>query len=89
MNSKTVNSVKKKGVRFVRFQWTNNANMIREKAVHIDRVSQYAKRGIGATPAEQVVPVMYDVPVQNDLGLGPVGEVRLVPDWSTLNIIRE
>ncbi len=32
------------------------------------------------------LPVMYDSVVA-ETGLGPVGEVRLMPDWSTLTIL--
>src|SRR6476469_6235316 len=49
------------GTRFVRVVWTDNANVIRAKAVPVG--------------ADAVVP---------NSGRGPVGEIRLVPDWDTL-----
>ncbi len=71
------------GVRFVRILWCDNANIIRGKAVHRGTVSEYLKHGVGISAAQQAIPVMYDAPVPGS-GLGPVGEVRLVPDWDTL-----
>lgn len=71
-------------VRFVRILWCDNANIIRGKAVHRGTLSEYLKHGVGISAAQQAIPVMYDAPVPGS-GLGPVGEVRLVPDWDTLN----
>jgi glutamine synthetase len=70
------------GVRFVRILWCDNANVIRGKAVHRGTLSDYLKQGVGISAAQQAVPVMYDAPAPGS-GLGPVGEVRLVPDWNT------
>ncbi|NEO34336.1 MAG: glutamine synthetase [Symploca sp. SIO3C6] len=70
------------GVQFVRILWCDNANIIRGKAVHRVNLSEYLEYGVGISVAQQAVPVMYDVPVPGS-GLGPVGEVRLVPDWDT------
>jgi glutamine synthetase len=42
----------------------------------------YLQHGVGISAAQQAVPVMYDAPAPGS-GLGPVGEVRLVPDWDT------
>ncbi len=36
--------------------------------------------------AQQAISAMYDAVVP-DSGLGPVGEVWLVPDWSTLRVL--
>lgn len=70
------------GIRFVRILWCDNANIIRGKAVHRGTLSEYLKHGVGISAAQQVIPVMYDAPVPGT-GFGPVGEVRLVPDWNT------
>ncbi|NEP00962.1 MAG: glutamine synthetase [Symploca sp. SIO2E9] len=70
------------GVQFVRILWCDNANIIRGKAVHRVNLSEYLEYGVGISVAQQAVPVMYDAPVPGS-GLGPVGEVRLVPDWNT------
>jgi glutamine synthetase len=74
------------GIKFVRILWCDNANVIRAKAAHIDFLEDYTKNGVGITVAQQALPVMYDSVVA-DSGLGPVGEVRLMPDWSTMTIL--
>lgn len=71
------------GIRFVRILWCDNANIIRGKAVHRGTLSDYLQHGVGICAAQQAIPVMYDAPAPGS-GLGPVGEVRLVPDWDTL-----
>ena len=71
------------GTRFVRVVWTDNANVIRAKAVHAGALADFATHGVGITAAQQALPVMSDAVVPGG-GLGPVGEIRLVPDWDTL-----
>ena len=78
--------LKDAGIKFVRILWCDNANVIRAKAAHIDFLEDYIKNGVGITVAQQALPVMYDAVVA-DTGLGPVGEVRLMPDWSTLTLL--
>jgi glutamine synthetase len=82
MDNKQTQTLQLSGVRFVRFVWCDNANVIRAKAVHADALRHYP-HGVGITAAQQALPVMADAVVA-DSGLGPVGEVRLVPDWETL-----
>jgi glutamine synthetase len=79
-------NLKDAGIKFVRIIWCDNANVIRAKAAHIDFLEDYIKDGVGITVAQQALPVMYDFVVP-DAGLGPVGEVRLMPDWSTMTIL--
>lgn len=71
-------------IQFVRVLWCDNANVIRGKAFHIGFLSEHEEQGVSLSVAQQAVPVMADAVVPNS-GLGPVGEVWLVPDWSTLN----
>ncbi len=71
------------GTRFVRVVWTDNANVIRAKAIHAGVLADYTTHGVGITAAQQALPVMYDAASPGS-GLGPVGEIRLVPDWDTL-----
>lgn len=78
--------LKEADVKFVRLLWCDNANVIRAKAGHIDFLEEVADNGIGITVAQMALPVMHDAVVA-DSGLGPVGEVRLMPDWSTLTIL--
>jgi glutamine synthetase len=70
-------------IRFVRITWCDNAGVIRAKAVHTTALPECREHGIGITLAQQALPVMADTVVA-ETGLGPVGEIRLVPDWGTL-----
>jgi glutamine synthetase len=79
-------TLKDASIKFVRILWCDNANVIRAKAAHIDYLDDYIKNGVGITMAQQALPVMYDSVVP-ETGLGPVGEVRLMPDWSTMTLL--
>ncbi|UCD77876.1 MAG: glutamine synthetase [Desulfobacterales bacterium] len=79
-------TLKHAGVKFLRILWCDNANVIRAKAAHVDYLEEYIDNGIGITMAQMALPVMYDSVVA-ETGLGPVGEVRLMPDWSTLTFL--
>ncbi|PQO35603.1 glutamine synthetase family protein [Blastopirellula marina] len=70
-------------IRFVRVVWTDNANVIRGKAIHRRAVADYVQHGVGITAASQAMPAMYDAVIPES-GLGPIGEIRLVPDFDTL-----
>ncbi len=74
------------GVKFVRLMWCDNANVIRAKAGHINILEDLIDNGIGITTAQMAIPVMYDSVVPKS-GLSPIGEVRLMPDWSTLTVL--
>ncbi|MEQ8998064.1 MAG: glutamine synthetase family protein [Coleofasciculus sp. B1-GNL1-01] len=84
MEKEQLQNLDQLGIQFVRILWCDNANIIRGKAVHRKTLSEYLTHGVGISAAQQAVPVMYDAPVAGS-GFGPVGEIRLVPDWSTLN----
>jgi glutamine synthetase len=86
MDQQRLQSLEAAGVRFVRVVWCDNASMIRAKAVHIGRLAAIQEHGIGLTAGNQGVPVMADT-VLPESGLGPVGEVRLMPDWDTLALL--
>ena len=78
--------LKDANIKFIRILWCDNANVIRAKAAHIDFLDDYIKNGVGITMAQQALPVMYDSVIPES-GLGPVGEVRLMPDWSTMTLL--
>ncbi len=82
MEKELLKNIDNLGIRFVRILWCDNANIIRGKAVHRGSLLEYLNHGVGICAAQQAIPVMYDAPVPGS-GLGPVGEVRLIPDWST------
>jgi glutamine synthetase len=86
MNEEQKKALKDASIKFVRILWCDNANVIRAKAAHINYIDDYIENGVGITMAQQALPVMYDAVVP-ETGLGPVGEVRLMPDWSTLTIL--
>lgn len=71
------------GARFVRVLWCDNANVLRAKAIHVPSLPGYLEHGVGITRAQQALPVMFDAVVP-ETGLGPIGEIRLMPDWKTL-----
>lgn len=74
------------GVQWVRILWCDNGNVIRAKAAHIGLLEGGLPEGVGLSAAQQAIPVMFDA-VAPGAGLGPVGEARLVPDWSTLKVL--
>ncbi|NES97016.1 MAG: glutamine synthetase [Desertifilum sp. SIO1I2] len=82
MGEEDLNNLEEEGIRFIRIVWCDNANAIRGKAVHIRMMPHYLDRGVGISAAQQAVPILYDAPVPGG-GLGPVGEIQLIPDWST------
>jgi glutamine synthetase len=45
--------------------------------------SEFLRHGVGISAAQQALPVMFDAPAAGS-GLGPVGEIRLVPDLRSL-----
>ena len=73
------------GVRLVRFLYCDNGGIVRAKAAHVERLSDRMRTGIGITVAMQAMSSLDQLqPVE---GMGPVGEVRLVPDPSTLRVL--
>ena len=86
MNIESVKSLKSAGVKFLRVAFCDNANTIRAKAIHLGILEENLEYPVSITAAQQALPVMYDA-VVNQTGLGPVGEIWLVPDWSTLKIL--
>jgi glutamine synthetase len=76
-------SKQRTGICLVRFTYCDNANLIRAKAAPAARLEAHQKFGIGFSVAQQALPVLFDA-IVGDSGLGPVGEVYLVPDSTTL-----
>ena len=73
------------GVRLVRFVYCDNAGIVRAKAAHVERLADRIRTGIGLTVAMQAMNSLDQLqPVD---GMGPVGEVRLVPDPSTFRVL--
>ncbi len=65
-------------VRLVRFLYCDNGGVIRGKLAHRDSLAKRLETGIGLTVAMQAFNMLDQLlPFE---GMGPVGEVRLVPD---------
>ena len=73
------------GVRLVRFVWCGNDGTVRAKATSAHRLADRMRTGIGVTVAMQAMNGLDQLqPVE---GMGPVGEVRLVPDPDTFRVL--
>ena len=80
-----VAACKEAGVRLVRFLYCDNGGIVRAKAAHVERLADRMRSGIGLTVAMQAMSSLDQLqPVD---GMGPVGEVRLVPDPSTFRVL--
>ena len=74
-----------KGLRLVRFLWCGNDGTLRAKATARPALADRLRGGIGVTVAMQAMNGLDHLqPLQ---GLGPVGEVRLVPDLDTFRVL--
>jgi glutamine synthetase len=72
------------GVRLVRFLYCDNDGLIRGKCSGIADLETRLERGIGLTLAMQAFTMLDHLAPYE--GMGPVGEIRLVPDPSTFVI---
>jgi glutamine synthetase len=73
------------GVRLVRFLYTDNGGITRGKATHLDGLARRLTDGIGLTVAMQAMNILDQL--QSVEGLGPVGEIRLIPDPQTFTVL--
>lgn len=72
-------------VRLIRFLYCDNGGTIRGKVAHIDSLARRLETGIGLTVAMQAMNMLDQLqPVE---GMGPVGEIRLVPDPESFVIL--
>src|SRR5919198_6099934 len=73
-------------LRLVRFLWCGNDGTVRAKASAIGGLEGRIESGIGLTVAMQAMNGLDHLqPVE---GMGPVGEIRLVPDPKTFRVLR-
>jgi glutamine synthetase len=73
------------GLRLVRFLWCGNDGTVRAKASSLPGLEGRIESGIGLTVAMQAMNALDQLqPVE---GMGPVGEVRLVPDPDTFRVL--
>jgi glutamine synthetase len=78
-------TVEDRGVRLVRFLWCGNDGTVRAKASSRHGLGGRLSAGIGLTVAMQAMNSL-DL-LQPVAGMGPVGEVRLVPDLETFRVL--
>ncbi|HET8750889.1 MAG TPA: glutamine synthetase family protein [Gaiellaceae bacterium] len=80
-----VQRVDEAGLRLVRFLWCGNDGTVRAKASSRHGLEGRLRAGIGLTVAMQAMSSLDQLqPVE---GMGPVGEVRLVPDLDTFRVL--
>ncbi|TML94515.1 MAG: glutamine synthetase [Actinobacteria bacterium] len=73
------------GLRLVRFLWCGNDGTVRAKASSLHGLEGRIRSGIGLTVAMQAMNSLDQLqPVE---GMGPVGEIRLVPDPETFRVL--
>ncbi|MGN6868750.1 MAG: glutamine synthetase family protein [Solirubrobacteraceae bacterium] len=78
-------TVEDRGIRLVRFLWCGNDGTVRAKASSRHGLGGRLSAGIGLTVAMQAMNSL-DL-LQPVTGMGPVGEVRLVPDLETFRVL--
>jgi glutamine synthetase len=73
------------GLRLVRFLWCGNDGTVRSKSSAVRGLEGRIRSGIGLTVAMQAMNGLDQLqPVE---GMGPVGEIRLVPDPDTFRVL--
>ncbi len=78
-------TVEDRGVRLVRFLWCGNDGTVRAKASSRHGLGGRLSDGIGLTVAMQAINSLDQL--QSVAGMGPVGEVRIVPDLDTFRVL--
>jgi len=73
-------------VKFIRFVWCSNNNVIRAKAVHKNRLDAYLTDGVNICPTQQAVSI-FDGDQVVGSGIARCQDVRLLPDWDTLTLL--
>lgn len=69
----------------IQFLYVNNGGTIRGKVSSLRKLKSHMTGGIGLTPAMQAMNMMDEL--QPVPGIGPVGEVRLVPDPESFRVL--
>ena len=75
----------KAGLRLVRFLWCGNDGTVRAKASSLHGLEGRIRSGIGLTVAMQAMNGLDHLQPVRDMG--PVGEIRLVPDPDTFRVL--
>ena len=85
VNTELAQRARDAGVQLVSFLYCDNGGVIRGKSSHIAGLEGRLDSGIGLTVAMQAMTDMDQL--QQVEGMGPVGEVRLIPDQDTFTIL--
>ena len=72
-------------MRLIRFLYTDNGGVTRGKATHVESLASRMVDGIGLTVAMQAMNMLDQLTSVE--GMGPVGEIRLVPDPETFAVL--
>ena len=84
-NEEIVRKATDAGVHLITFLYCDNGGVIRGKSAHISSLASRMASGIGLTVAMQAMSDMDDLqPIE---GMGPTGEIRLVPDPKTFVVL--
>ena len=83
--SEIVRCAEDAGVQLVSFLFCDNGGIIRGKSSHVSGLKGRLDSGIGLTVAVQALTDMDQLLLVD--GMGPVGEVRLIPDPDTFTIL--
>jgi glutamine synthetase len=81
MDSDIAQRTADENIGLVRFLYADNGGIIRGKATAVSRIEERVRSGIGHTVAMMAMSMMDEL--QAVPGMGPVGEVRIVPDVDT------
>jgi glutamine synthetase len=80
-----VQTAKEHGLKLVRFLWCGNDGTVRGKATALAGLEARLRSGIGVTLAMEAMNSLDQLqPVE---GMGPVGELRIVPDPDTFRVL--
>jgi glutamine synthetase len=86
VESSLLGAIEERGLRYTRFVWTDNAGLIRAKAVHRSLLLRPEGASASIAMAQLGLPATQDA-VAKGSGLSPAGEVELRPDWSTFRVL--
>jgi glutamine synthetase len=82
---RVVAATKASGLELIRFLYVDHGGVVRGKATSRARLAERMRAGIGLTMAMQAMNALDQL--QPAPGLGPVGEVRLVPDPASFVVL--